>query len=70
MLTRSNSGVHVWLMTSRHTDPAVSSTLGWYMRFTNPTDGLLYGYPSGYGLSDTARHVILRVSDPRPSFLK
>ena len=47
MFTRSNIGDHVWLMTSRHTLPARSSTFGWYIRFTNPMLGDLYGYPSG-----------------------
>lgn len=41
--TRSNIGLQVWLITSRHTDPDRSSTLGWYMRFRNPMDGDLNG---------------------------
>jgi hypothetical protein len=45
--TRSYMGDQVWLITSRHTAPFVGHTLGWYILFTNPIDGLLYGYSSG-----------------------
>lgn len=47
MLTRSNMGDHVWLMTSRHIDPLCSHTFGWNILFTNPMLGDLYGYDSG-----------------------
>ena len=33
MLTRSKKGFHVWLITSRHTDPDASSTFGWKILF-------------------------------------
>ncbi|KAH3664960.1 hypothetical protein OGATHE_003775 [Ogataea polymorpha] len=47
MLNMSNMGDHVWLITSRHTDPLDSSMLGWKILFWNPIDGDLYGYWSG-----------------------
>lgn len=42
-----NIGLQVWLMTSRHTEPDISSTLGWNMRFSNPIEGDLKGYSLG-----------------------
>ena len=47
MLIMSYIGDHVWLMTSRQTEPDSSSIFGWKMRFTKPILGLLYGYWSG-----------------------
>jgi hypothetical protein len=42
---------HVWLITSKQTEPERSSTLGWKMRFRKPMDGDLKGYSTG---SDTS----------------
>lgn len=62
MLIMSYMGDHVWLMTSRHTEPELyvlacvesirwiaysSSMLGWNILLTKPMLGLLYGYWSG-----------------------
>lgn len=42
-----NIGLHVWLITSRQTEPDISSTFGWNMRFSNPIEGDLKGYSFG-----------------------
>lgn len=34
-----NMGDHVWLMTSRQTDPESSSMFGWNILFMKPIDG-------------------------------
>lgn len=46
-LLSPNIGLQVWLMTSRQTDPDISSTFGWNMRFSNPIEGDLKGYSFG-----------------------
>lgn len=40
-------GLQVWLMTSRQTEPDISSTFGWNMRFSKPIEGDLKGYSFG-----------------------
>lgn len=42
-----NMGDHVWLITSKHTEPDCSSMFGWKIFVSNPIDGDLYGYCSG-----------------------
>ena len=37
-------GDHVWLITSRQTEPESSSMFGWKILFMKPIDGDLYGY--------------------------
>lgn len=40
-------GLQVWLMTSKQTEPDISSTFGWNMRFSKPIEGDLNGYSFG-----------------------
>lgn len=40
-------GLQVWLMTSKQTEPDISSTFGWNIRFSKPIEGDLKGYSFG-----------------------